>query len=852
MGAAALSGDGSPAASPLAAGSASSRQALPTADTRDAVAFLTERGRSSQRGGAGGSGAGAGADKAAGAGVKVTAGDDGNLGTAYVFRDCLSVHAPDVAAAEATSPGDRSNDCRETAAAQPPSPSSAQSRSREMASCQRVLLLMALWLGAVYCWIQGAFLLPTLEVHVMPGTPFTSFYRRSLVLTLLDLYNKRTYFACATLTVFSVIVPASKLIFTVYFILKLFTATPSEIYGTSARSLRWLSRLASYQLLDLYVGVLFVVHFNSDSADARFLTGFYWYYAYCMTSMCMSVVLDGAFATEEALECQRIASRQNEHSRVQAEEAKEQPQGSALDALSAGIRRMLGYAAQESPARSSVTRGEAEEESEPLRRVPAFADEAGTLLLSAVFVVLLAAAFWVPLIEVRTVWQGVSVDRSIHTLAEIFFSFLPSNAGPLIAIPLLLMNLLIPLCYVAAQLATLAARRATLAASDPAGMLQTAVADPQRRALTRRRIAASACGVADALRPWATADVLCFAMLVFVFTVQDPKTLTTPVGDAEAYYQWLGAGFALFFLRWLSEGTEKDRRCGSIPTPRFFAVIAAWLAVCFIVSGGVGRVSGAVRGRDEAAAAHRGHGGDDDGHVGSTEHFTFDSLESVCTHVMPVIDKTLRKAVPAAMGECQNSHKPPQPCKGNKPLYETVNGNGFIKAAWVGGINTIRLNVCHLWKDPEYEAAGLAKYHLKLGGHFEKVPLFLHAKQCESALRFLGDGGCTTMHSADHCCGANKHFNVTLGLRCKVPTGFDAIELEKVAIDELLVMTDFLGGSLRVKALDIAPTVMGLLGKETTKFLESAHLMWAGEQMSIPQLINHLIAYNSPGSVGMC
>merc|ERR1719416_324089 len=60
-----------------------------------------------------------------------------------------------------------------------------------------------------------------------------------------------------------------------------------------------LTRLASYQLIDLYVGVLFATFFNTDSIEANLLEGFYWFFGYCMVSLLCSEVVAGAFAHVE-------------------------------------------------------------------------------------------------------------------------------------------------------------------------------------------------------------------------------------------------------------------------------------------------------------------------------------------------------------------------------------------------------------------------------------------------------------------------------------------------------------------------------------------------------------------------
>eukprot|EP00929_Paragymnodinium_shiwhaense_P013965 TRINITY_DN12181_c0_g1_i1.p1 TRINITY_DN12181_c0_g1~~TRINITY_DN12181_c0_g1_i1.p1 ORF type:complete len:245 (+),score=39.59 TRINITY_DN12181_c0_g1_i1:109-843(+) len=155
--------------------------------------------------------------------------------------------------------------------------------------------LLLLWTTSVCCWTVGCFVLPTLEINILHDTPFNSFYERSLWRTQIDLYHKGTYFAVLILGFFSVVVPILKLCATLWLIMQLGTEAPRPIYSKHERIIHWLSYIASYQCLDMYVGVLFVVHFNSDSSISEFESGFYWFFTYCMVSMFMSSTLDGAF-----------------------------------------------------------------------------------------------------------------------------------------------------------------------------------------------------------------------------------------------------------------------------------------------------------------------------------------------------------------------------------------------------------------------------------------------------------------------------------------------------------------------------------------------------------------------------
>merc|ERR1711957_676167 len=335
--------------------------------------------------------------------------------------------------------------------------------------------------------------------------------------------------------------------------------------------------------------------------------------------------------------------------------------------------------------------------------------------------------------------------------------------------------------------------------------------------------------VADLLRPWVTIDVFCLASLIFLFTVQDIHTLTTPT-DGWAFYLFLGAGFSFFFLRWFPEGTEEEvRRLGELPSNKFWILIGSYLLLCLFILCGV---------------------------PGSTPVFDFPTLDSVCLNMMPLMNKTVRAKLPATYGDCTNHPElMSSPCKSNGggPLYTTNDSNGFITASWISGINTMMLDSCHLWsgpvKDDTGDGAPFKRYHLTVGGEFSKMKVYLKMKQCNLLT-------CERMDSADHCCGDDVRFQATFGLDCTPGLGLNAFKklaLEDFQIQKLQVQASMFDGFVEVSGFDIAAIISPMIEKavqgQVADFLSTAHLEWAHKDLNVPQLLNRLVYYNSPDEV---
>lgn len=459
-----------------------------------------------------------------------------------------------------------------------------------------------------------------------------------------------------------------------------------------------------------------------------------------------------------------------------------------------------------------------------------YVDKRCTCFFSVSFLVLLGACLSQPMLEVRMLWSarqtGVTVDLSKRSLVDIF-GYVVSAIQPHIAVILVLMNVVLPLLYVGVLLVLAACptqfRRAESKQNAGEG------APYQTGAEALRLVFGT---VASILRPWVTTDVFTIATLIFLCTVQDAATVTSMSGGSYTFFAFLGVGFSCFALRWFVEVSPAEARWGSaLPVIRTCMIIVTWSLLCVLLARGV---------------------------AGSTSVAAFPTLDSVCDNIMPVLNDTLSRAAPASYGDCGNhATAPPQPCKGTGPLLNQTHksNSGFNQAVWLGGIDTISLDRCHLWRsEPPASSSNsphdeTRMYRLKIGGQFESLRLFLHVRQC-------GPFGCSTvMNSSDNCCGDKIRFHFTLSMPCRPSQGDDAfrdVVMEKFEIDPMLVEQRFMRGALKVDAMDIAPQVEKVVTEQTKNFMGKRSLEWAGAQVSIPQLLNRLISYNSPAAAGAC
>jgi len=204
---------------------------------------------------------------------------------------------------------------------------------------------------------------------------------------------------------------------------------------------------------------------------------------------------------------------------------------------------------------------------------------------------------------------------------------------------------------------------------------------------------------------------------------------------------------------------------------------------------------------------------------------------------------------PASYGNCNDkSSHPPKPCLGDANLQTSESANGeYMNAIWISGLHTTRFSNCKLEKRPANDMRQ-THYRLQVGGLFGHLAMFLRVKTCTPL-------GCTRMNTAKNCCGRDLGFNFSFLMSCRPSSvGIDAIrdvKFEKISIDPMIVSAELMKGALKVDAMDISPQVEGAITDQIEAMLKK-HVPWGGKPLSLEQLLNKIVWYNSPPNAGTC
>jgi len=715
-----------------------------------------------------------------------------------------------------------------------------------------IVMLFVAWSYAAGAWILGV-VFPSASLDFLPGTSMHWHMTKSLVQTLKHLLESEVYGGFFALAFFSVVVPVGKIMATLVIIYKMTYESIEVIQSDHVLLLTVLGYLASYQFVDLYIGIMFVCFFNADASDASFDVGFYWFFSYCFCSICTSVGIENLFESYASKERKDKASPHKdslisnssaEYSRLQSAspsgisvsvggeqvvQVEEVPQLSLEPRANSrlcnmtdmeGVREVTSRMSRESSnpdgrriedvcanghympleakfcSQCGSTRKERIARRRPAHKM--HIDAKIAYFFSACYLLAAISCFFFELLEVRMLMNGIAVDRQALSLAEAMLAMLPSLAHPAVMIFLWLVTVIFPVLYIFSL------------------VIQVTVTDQSSLIYRISHFAT------HTLRQWAMPDVVCVASLIFLFMIQDEHTLTMPPDGSCAYYIYLSAGFSFFFIRWFSESAPVDEdNSGYVQNTRFAVLSITWLLLCAVIFHGI---------------------------PGQAPHFTYRSLSTVCQHTQPFLNKAVEMA-PASYGNCNDkSSHPPKPCLGDANLQTSESANGeYMNAIWISGLHTTRFSNCKLEKRPANDMRQ-THYRLQVGGLFGHLAMFLRVKTCTPL-------GCTRMNTAKNCCGRDLGFNFSFLMSCRPSSvGIDAIrdvKFEKISIDPMIVSAELMKGALKVDAMDISPQVEGAITDQIEAMLKK-HVPWGGKPLSLEQLLNKIVWYNSPPNAGTC
>lgn len=135
-----------------------------------------------------------------------------------------------------------------------------------------------------------------------------------------------------------------------------------------------------------------------------------------------------------------------------------------------------------------------------------------------------------------------------------------------------------------------------------------------------------------------------------------------------------------------------------------------------------------------------------------------------------------------------------------------------VKARWISGINTLRVDQIQL-------ASGGGHFTLQVSGALEDLKLRLQVEQCITFDR------CTSIFdNSDGCCGREKRFTVKLRMQCSsgfpylTSPQFESIEMDKLQITQRI-------GPVNIKIKDITGLVKGQVSTNVLKVLTEIPLI---------------------------
>merc|ERR1719271_439928 len=375
----------------------------------------------------------------------------------------------------------------------------------------RLGAMVFVWIYCVISWFCGVSL-PVSQLDVMPGTALHWRMTRSVTHTLNDLVIRHSWFALIMLTFFSLVVPIAKLSGTGYLLRELTQHRASDVATKNRTLILLLSYLASYQFVDLYVGMFFVAYFNSEASDCKVRIGFYWFFSYCVLSLALSVVLDKTLLDSEPSEATKGAGLQDNF-------------------LSTEISTSLDF----SGFLSGFGRQEGDTAEDGTEKQPPMST---TRFFAGCFMVFLMLSPWDRFLEVRMLVHGVAVERTVLSLKQVWVDSIPLRVHYVVSIVFWMLIFYIPLGYAIAQLGRIELHRRY---------------KDQEWSIAGVSVHELAKTAADILRQWAHVDVVAIAAMVFLFMIQDSQTLTKTPDGSFAFYLFIAASFSFFFLRWFSE-----------------------------------------------------------------------------------------------------------------------------------------------------------------------------------------------------------------------------------------------------------------------------------------------------------
>ncbi|KAG9415334.1 hypothetical protein AC1031_008772 [Aphanomyces cochlioides] len=190
-----------------------------------------------------------------------------------------------------------------------------------------------------------------------------------------------------------------------------------------------------------------------------------------------------------------------------------------------------------------------------------------------------------------------------------------------------------------------------------------------------------------------------------------------------------------------------------------------------------------------------------------------DVLSTLLAAYKPLLSKYAEANLPATVGNCKEGNPPPN-CTEIGNLFEEKKTFYHVKARWISGINTMRLEDLNMVFDP---VTGAMTLNIKV--HFDQLPASLLVEACAGAL------GCSKfLDNTQTCCGTSKTVAMTATAKCseKYPFLQSLIITNATIVPGIGLTLDIFGSPFQVA--DVTPSVVKGLKDALGTFLSTQGL----------------------------
>jgi len=192
------------------------------------------------------------------------------------------------------------------------------------------------------------------------------------------------------------------------------------------------------------------------------------------------------------------------------------------------------------------------------------------------------------------------------------------------------------------------------------------------------------------------------------------------------------------------------------------------------------------------------------------------------------ITEALQNIIPASYGDC-GSDSPPQPCqdKGSDLFYKHKSWAYKATARWIAGLKTIAFDSIKVGADADGNLNSVVG-----AGHFDKLPVSIHIDEC-----FTFDKCSTMWDNSDACCGSDKHFAVTIDVKCDPSTKrLEYLNLGKLDLDDFKITESL--GKVSLPSYDITSSVHDAASGVLGDYLSEAFIPYNGTKVTIVDYLN--------------